>query len=420
MQESMMDKLKGAAARFWDETVLGNTSDVGSQPAPVAAANEVTSLYGLHSILKYDQYDPDTGLFYNDNSVAFCFEVIAQTGADDDMASRLNTLFTPVPPHYGIQWCLFGSPVLDDQFQAYMDQRHIAVDNGKTTPFFQELAKRRVEYIYKAKGKPLWPNDNYVVKNIRLLFSITKAGSFRDAKLVEEMYELRETVRASLRTASLPSFPLDADGLISFLWPILNPESMFSKEPFPDLRYDDGKSIKNQVTAFGQHVRVKANELLFGLPPEKEGDEDKRIAVRGFGVLQYPQKKELWEMANIIGSFFDDGLQYPCPFLVCGGVFTLDPNVVDGKAQIKAARTKQNAKSKMAEFQPELQAQANDWDIVLHQLNNGGSMCELYHTLLLFAPKRVINRASQVALNVWRSERFTICPLQLLQLTALY
>lgn len=98
--------------------------------------------------------------------------------------------------------------------------------------------------------------------------------------------------------------------------------------------------------------------------------------------------------------------------------FTLDPNVVDGKAQIKAARTKQNAKSKMAEFQPELQAQANDWDIVLHQLNNGGSMCELYHTLLLFAPKRVINRASQVALNVWRSERFTICPLQLLQLTA--
>ena len=221
------------------------------------------SLYGLHSILKYDQYDPDTGLFYNDNSVAFCFEVIAQTGADDDMASRLNTLFTPVPPHYGIQWCLFGSPVLDDQFQAYMDQRHIAVDNGKTTPFFQELAKRRVEYIYKAKGKPLWPNDNYVVKNIRLLFSITKAGSFRDAKLVEEMYEL-----------------------ISFLWPILNPESMFSKEPFPDLRYDDGKSIKNQVTAFGQHVRVKANELLFGLPPEKQGDEDKRIAVRGFGVLQ--------------------------------------------------------------------------------------------------------------------------------------
>lgn len=420
MQQTMMEKLKGAVARLWDETVLGNTPDAGKEPAPVAVANEITSLYGLHSILKYDQYDAETELFYNDNAVAFCFEVIAQTGADEDMASRLNTLFTPIPPGYGVQWCLFGSPILDEQFQAYLDQRHIAVDNGRTTPLFQELAKRRVDFIYKHKGRPLWPNDNFMVKNIRLLFSVTKAGSHRDSKLVEEMYELRETLRASLRTANLPAFPLNADGLISFLWPILNPEVMFAREPFPELRYDDGKPLKNQVTKFGQHVRVKANEILFGLPPEREGEDDTRIAVRGFGILQYPQKKELWEMANIIGSFFDDGLQYPCPFLVCGGVFTLDPNAVDNKAQLQAARTKQNAKSKMAEFQPELQMQAQDWDIVLHQLNNGGSMCELYHTLLLFAPKRAMNRASQIAINVWRSERFTICPLQLLQLSALY
>lgn len=420
MQETAIEKLKGAAAKFWNETVLGNVSDVGKQPAPVEMANEITSLYGLHRILKYDQYDEDTGLFYNDNSVSFCFELIAQTGADEDMTNRLTTLFTPIPPHTGIQWCLFGSPILDEPFQAYLDQRHIAVDNERTPPFFQDLAKRRVEYVYKKKGIPLWPNDNYLVKNIRLLISITKAGSHRDSKLVEEMYELRETLRASLRTASLPAFPLNADGLIHFLWPILNPECMFEQEPLPDLHYDDGKSIKDQVTRFGQHARVKANEILFGLPPEQESDDDTRIAVRGFGVLQYPKKKELWEMANIIGAFFDDGLQYPCPFLVCGGVFTLDPNVVDTKAQFKAARTKQNAKSKMAEFQPALHMQASDWDIVLHQLNNGGSMCELYHTLLLFAPKKIINRASQVAVNIWRSERFTICPLQLLQLPALY
>lgn len=420
MEETMMEKLKGAATAFWDKTVLGNTSDVGRQPAPVAAANEITSLYGLHSILKYDQYDETTCLFYNDNSVAFCFEVIAQTGADENMTSRLNTLFTPIPPHTGIQWCLFGSPILDEPFQAYLDQRHIAVDNGHTTPFFQELARRRVEYIYRKKGTTLWPNDNYAVRNVRLLISITRSGSHRDSKLLEEMGELRETLRASLRTASLPAFPMNADGLINFLWPILNPECMFDPAPCPDLRYDDGKSIKDQVTTFGQHVRVKAGEILFGLPPEREGEADTRIAVRGFGVLQYPQKKELWEMANIIGSFFDDGLQYPCPFLICGGVFTLDPNVVDSKAQFKAARTKQNAKSKMAEFQPELQMQAGDWDIVLHQINNGGSMCELYHTLLLFAPTKIINRVSQVAVNVWRSERFTICPLRLLQLSALY
>ncbi|KVV25065.1 conjugal transfer protein TraC [Burkholderia cepacia] len=417
--QSIIEKAKSKAAEFWETTVLGNTSDEGTQPAPVDLANEVTSLYGLHKILKYDQYDPDTGLFYNDNSVAFCFEVLAQTGANDDMTSRLNTLFTPIPPDVGVQWCLFGSTHLDEQLQAYQDLRHVAVENNRTTPFFQDLAKKRVDFVRKSKGKPVWPNDNFMVKNIRLLFSVTKSGSHTDSKLIEEMYEMRETLRASLRTASLPAFAIDPDGLINFLWPILNPESMFDTAPEPDLRYDDGKSIKDQVTKFGQHVRVKPNELLFGIPPAR-GEQDTRIAVRGFGVLQYPKKKELWEMANIIGSFYDEGLQYPCPFLICGGTYTLDPNVVDTKAQFKAARTKQNAKSKMAEYQPELEMQAKDWDIVLHQLNAGGSMCEIYHTLLLFAPKPQINRVSQVALNVWRSERFTICPLQLLQLSALY
>lgn len=420
MQATLIEKMRQTLTKLWRENVLGNTPDTGKQPAPVNAANDITSLYGLHSILRYDQYDGETGLFYNDNSVSFCFEVIAQTGADAEMTSRLNTLLTPIPPYYGIQWCLFGSSILDEEFQAYLDQRHIAVAHGTTLPFFEELAQRRVNFTQRAPGHSLWPNENYMVKNIRLLFSITKAGSFRDNKLINDMTELRETLRASLRTASLPAYPIDANGLIQFIWPILNPDSMFSGAPFPALVYDDGKSIKDQVTHFGQHVRVNANEILWGMPPTDTEQEDTRIAARGFGILQYPQKKELWEMANIIGAFFDEGLQYPCPFLICGGIFTLDPDVVDTKAMFKGIRTKRNAKSKMAEFQPELIMQAQDWDIVLHQLNNGGSMCELYHTLVLFSPKKTINRAAQIAMTLWRSEGFHICELQLLHLATLY
>ncbi|MCW3634237.1 TraC family protein, partial [Burkholderia cenocepacia] len=127
-----------------------------------------------------------------------------------------------------------------------------------------------------------------------------------------------------------------------FLWPIFNPDSMFSPEPQPALRYDKARSIRDQITKFGQHARVKSSDILIGIPPETADEEDTRIAVRGFGVLQYPQKKELWEMANIIGSFFDDGLQYPCPFIISGGIYTLDPQIVEGKAQLKSARSKQN------------------------------------------------------------------------------
>ena len=433
MEQSLFEKTKAKLSLAWNVHVLGNTSDIGKASAALNASNEVLSgapgqhihriaegLHGIHNLLQYDVYDDISGLFYNDKSVSFCFEVLPQTGADEELTARLTTLFTPIPAEYGIQWTLFGSPILDEQLQTYLDLRSIAVDKGLKTTFFQELAQRRVQHIRQHVGQPLFRNDNYVIKHIRLVFSITKAGKWTDNRCIHEMQELRDTLHASLRTSNLPCFSLDANALMRFVWPILNPHTMFQADAMPDLTYDPNVSIKNQLTAFGQHVRVNASNILFGQPPETEDDTDTRIAARGFGVLQYPQKKELWEMANIIGSFFDDGLQYPCPFLISGGIYTLDPTTVESKAQLKSARAKQNAKSKMAEYQPELESQKHDWDVVMHQLNQGGTMCELYHTLVLFAPVTAMNKAAQVAINIWRSERFFILPLQSLHLIALY
>ena len=433
IEMSFTDKALAIIGDVWDKKVLGKTPDHGKEPAPVEASQRLIdgtsggtihdvakTINGIHNILKYDQYDEEKGLFYNDNSISFCFEVIPQTGADEEMSAKLTQLFTPIPPGYGVQWTMFGNPCIDDQFQAYVDQRHIAVDNGRTDEFFLDLAKRRVSHVQKSRGRPLFPNTNYMVKKIHLVFSITRTGSSSDVKLCEEMWEMRETLRSQLMTSNLPAVQMDAAALIKFVRPLLDPQVMFDTETFPMIGYDEGKSIKDQVTPFGHHVRVKHNEILFGMPPKKESDPDDRISMRAFGVLQYPQEKKLWEMANIIGSFFDDGLQYPCPFVICGGMFTLDPADVDAKAQLKAARSKQNAGSKMAEFQPELALEADDWNIVIHQLNAGGSMTELYHTLLLYAPKKTMNRAAQVALNIWRSERFTIGSLDSLHLPLLY
>lgn len=410
---------KSSIRHFWYDTVLGQGSDVGQSPAPVRAADGFTALYGLHNILKYDQYDEKMGLFYNDNSVSFCFEVIPQTGADEDMAARLTTLFTPLPPKYGIQWCLAATPIIEQQLQSYVELRHIAVDNSKTSPFFVELAERRVEYIRKAVGQSLWAGDNYTIKNIRLVFSVTRDGSFTDSQLIEELFDLRETLNTTLRTAALPAFAMNAEHLIDFVGPLLNPEGMYITGAFDGPQYDPGKSIKEQLTALGQHVRVTPSEMRWGKPPER-GEEDKRIAMRAFGILRYPERKELWEMGGVIGSFFDDGLQYPCPFVICGGMFTLDPNAVNTKAMLKGVQTKKNATSKMAGFQRELSEQAHDWDIVLTQLNNGGNICEIYHTILLYAPIKQMGKASQLATNIWRSQNFYICPLQLLHLPALY
>ncbi|WP_257829951.1 DUF5934 domain-containing protein [Burkholderia glumae] len=57
-----------------------------------------------------------------------------------------------------------------------------------------------------------------------------------------------------------------------------------------------------------------------------------------------------------------------------------------------------------------------DWRAVGLQLESGGSICELYHTLTLFAREQ-IGRCVAAARGIWRSERFKLFPMVTQQLT---
>lgn len=399
-------------------TVGGFFKDAFGQPhsADDHVQKEIGQSIPLHSILKYDEYDSKTGLFYNENSVSFCFEVIPQTGADEDMVTRLKSLFTPIPANYGIQWTMFGNPINDDNYFRYVELREMARDRDLTVPFYIDLAKKQVKHARKNSGKPFFADRNFSLKRPRLVFSISKDCKLSDRRTINEVHELIETLFSSIKTAKLFPIKMDAQALKKFLYPYLNPHVMFQKEPMPALQYDEGRSLKHQLTSLSQSVRLTANEIIFDAPTEEHED----IYARTFSVAQYPRRKNLWEMANIIGSQFDDNSQYPCPYLITSGIFTLDKNSSETSAKLKQARAKQNANSKMVNFQPELVEISKDWDAVVYQMGQGTSLCEIYHTVVLFAPEKLINRASQVALNIWSDERFTIEPRTFLHLATYY
>lgn len=398
---------------------MGELTEAGEVPSAITSDNARLNLYGLHSMLRYHEYDPLNGLFYNEDSIGFCLEVIPQTGADDAMIGRLSSLFNNIPPYHGIQWILFGNPLMDEKYDEYVQLRKNAVGRGESTDFFIDLAMRRAESAQKKRGQPLFEHDNFSIKRPRLVMSITRKGNNEDKKAVDKMVELSETTKAVLRSASFAAQSLDAAGLIKFVWPILNPQCMFNNERVHRIEYDDGKSLKDQMTGLGHFAKVASSGIHFGTPPEDD-EADERITMRSFSVQQYPKWRELGEMSGLVGSFFDDALQYPCPYLICGGIYTLDPSETGNKASLKNARAKQNAKSKMAAFQPELELQERDWDAVVRQLDAGGMLCELYHNVILFAKKDKINSMSQTVTNIWRSERFVIQPLKTLHLPCLY
>lgn len=400
------------AQKFARYHLMGYDTGAGREVSPVMKAQSFVEDHGFFSLLPYDQYDADSGLFFNDKSVSFCFEVLPQTGSDDDMATRLASLFTPLPPNTGVQWLMCGLPLLNDKWDAFIAERHIAVDKGLSDPFYLELAKRRTEFFRKKPGQPLFPDMNFMPRDLRLFFSITRDGSNEDTELVERMSDLRKTMAGTLRAANLPSRDIDAEGLIKAVWPLLNPECMFRPEGLPELVYDDGKRLKEQMTEICQHVRVTHEEVLFGKPPVTTNPkEDDRIAMRAFTVLQYPRKKELWQMANVIGHMYDEALQYPCPFVIASAAYTLDQQAVEDRTQFQHIKAENNADSKMARFQPELTAKARDWATVRHQIENGGALCRMYHSALIYSPRKHINAYTEQIQTIWKKERLTLYPL---------
>lgn len=299
--------------------------------ADIEDVRRITAGSGVHEVLPYEFYDQDTGLFYNDNSMGFCLLVNPQSGVDEDIIGRLNTMYSTIPANYGLQWSMFGSSSLADDFDDYVNLRVKNLDKVGGMELFTQLAKQKSKHINKTRGRPMWLGSNYSIKKSTLILSISTSAEFKNRARVEELLSLRESLTSNLKSAYFYSETLKPEGLIRFLWMLLNPECMFDKEVrLGDIGFDVNKLIKNQLTELGRTVTVKSKDIIFG-ELDDEGkpyrlENDERICARTLGVQRYPNQKALWEMEKAIGDFDNNTLQYPCPYLINMGVYFLARN----------------------------------------------------------------------------------------------
>ena len=385
----------------------------------------VTAGVGIHEILPYEEFDEKNRIFFNSTSMGFCLEVNPQSGADEQIISRLNTMLNTIPANYGLQWTVLGSSAMEDEFDDYISLREENFTENQGSELFVQLAKQKSKHIKKSKGKPIFVGSNYSIKKTMLLLSVFTNGSLENKDKLDEMLNLRESIVSNLRSAHFYSEVLKPTGLIRFMWLVLNPEYMFNKDiKLGSISFDAGKLLKNQMTELGRVVTVKGRDIIFG---EKDGDDeeyelenDNRICARTLGIQRYPKWKALWQMEKALGDFFNNTLQYPCPFMISMGVYFLDKNETENKVIMKYTRAKENARSPMARFQPELVEQEKDWGFVHYEIDNGKSICETYHTVTFFSPRNKLNQYEQIVQNIWGNLGFKLCSLETLQMPAFY
>jgi conjugal transfer ATP-binding protein TraC len=339
-------------------------------------------------------------------------EVMPQSGADDRMAEVLVSLYANCPTGTGIQFHLFASPHVRAQLRQYAnlrvedeDQAEKAQQWGRPARndnLFRKLARQRVGHLLQGAQQSLTAGFHYTVRDFRLMLSVAFAGDAEDLNKRDELMALRDSMASTLRSASLPNRVCDAADLINWCALFTNPDRI-SQTDGPDLRYDDGREIRDQIVDFDTIQDPHPN----GLTLWKENSPDV-LEARFYSIKSFPERFALWQMGSLIGDLMQPALQYSAPFLLTMGVHVLDPNVTKSVVTANVVRATQNAKSKMADVMPDVNKKLQDWTAAADAIDTGGSLVSLYHQLAIFSPPGKAVSAHETANAIWRGRGFQL------------
>lgn len=370
--------------------------------------------------LPYLVHEPALGGFVNQDSIGFVLELVPQTGADEEMAQILSALYASAPEDCAIQLTLFASPHIGRIVRAYGALRRSDAalglptggeDERRNHNVFRTTARRRIAALQTAAKRPLSPQVGSLLREFRLIVSVTLPGSPEQLRHVEALRMQRIGMQGTLRSAGFPSREWGPDDLINWGAMLLNPQRLFDEQVA--LEYDPLRAIREQLIDRDTHLSVRADRLVTW-----KADGAGHTTARVYTVKGYPRRFALWNMGTLIGDLHQAALQCACPFLITMGVFFKNRDAVRNLTHLKQARATQNAASRMAPYMPQFAHQKLDWDIALAAIDRGGTLADVYHHVVLFAANETIAREEQLAKAVWATKGFDLSLLERVQLPA--
>lgn len=362
--------------------------------------------------LPYMGYLDAERIFANRDGMGFMLELMPQSGADDRMAEVLVSLYANCPAGTGVQVHLFASPHIRPQLRRYANLRVEDEDQldkaqhwgrpARNENLFRALARQRVGHLLAGAQKSLTAGFHYTIRDFRLMLSVTLPSDPENLSKREELLALRDSMASTLRSASLPNRVCDAADLINWCAIFTNPDRLSSTDA-PDLNYDNGRELRDQIVDFD----TIQDPLPSGINFWKESSPEV-LEARFYSIKSFPERFALWQMGSLIGDLMQPALQYSAPFLLTLGVHVLDPNATKQVVTANHVRATQNAKSKMADVMPDVKKKLDDWTAAADAIDTGGNLVSMYHQLAIFSKPEKAAAAHEAANAIWRGRGFTL------------
>ncbi len=367
----------------------------------IAFYKAVKAVPTLRSLFPYIGFLKDEGLFIVDDGsngkcLGFTIEFQPQTGANEEMEKVLQQLFRMGSKGTAVQVQMFGSP----NIQSFLDGQLALVKNEDQ--IHHDLLAYRHAFWTKLTKQSLFDGAPYMLRDYRSWISFTVPIASLESEIdKEEVINLREQVLGTLSSASLSGEVWGPAEIVDFLLDITDHRRLFI-ESKPKRGFDEGKYIRDHVRSGGL-AQVNASDADFWWP-----DDNLRTRTVAMSVIDYPTSFKLSQASNMIGSYFNSMLSYPCPFLITLGSWALDKKSIMTKAALKKERTSTLMKGPMGKMLPEIANQHADWDGMIRAVDAGHVPVRMYHQILLFTPAKNTRQITQKVDSLWRSMGFSL------------
>lgn len=340
----------------------------------------LTDRYTFSSLLPYERYDPNSGVYFNKDTLGFMLHCSPSTGLVNENIAVLNGIFRAIyPPDTTIQINIVSDSNIEYILRSWaLDGNRPDVKNHE---MYEYLAINRYEHLVKGKWNPLVKDQPFLLRNMHLIVSVFQPyPKGYDATNIEQ-YESeierikrnRSSLISTLSSAKIPAKSMEPEHFINLLNAFVNPDQ---KEQ-PILEYNENEFISNQI--------VSSETVIL---PEQSGctivHKDQKYSVLPFNVRTFPLNWKGVRSGELIGAFKDDILRLGCPFILSLSVIIPDQSKSKTEAMARSARATQMADSPMAKYMPTWQEKKKDWDYTVKSLEDGNKLVlSCFQVLLL-------------------------------------
>lgn len=352
----------------------------GKDIPTVQTIKALNDRYSFSSLLPYERYDEETGVYFNKDTIGFMLHCAPSTGLVNENIAVLNGIFRNIyTPDTTIQINIIS----DSNIEYILNNWAVegASPDVKNHDMYQYLAASRYEHLVKGKWSPLVSDQPFLLRNMHLVVSIFQpypkgynAENITDYDAeIERITRSRSKLISTLSSAKIPSKNMEPSHFINLLNGFINPD----QNEQPILEYNENEFICNQI--------VSSETVIL---PEQSGctivHKDQKYSVLPFHVRTLPLNWKGVRSGELIGAFRDDILRLGCPFILSLSVIIPDQSKSKTDAMARQARATQMADSPMAKYMPTWQDKKKDWDYTVKSLEDGNKLVlSCYQILLL-------------------------------------